>query len=98
MPTRTFRLGPVQRHRQIFGSQIDNRTTADRVLPRIGGMKSEFDTAHIEPSEPILERHKVNRATRRSAHQNATALGTSAKIITERTIDNISRRYVETSD
>ena len=61
MQTRTFRLSPSNCSRKIFDTQVDDRTTANRVPPRIRGMKPKFDVADIEPNEPIYERHVVTR-------------------------------------
>ncbi len=59
MQTRTFRLSPSNCYRMIVDSQIDDRTTANRVLPRVRGMKPKFDVTDIEPNEPVVERHTV---------------------------------------
>ena len=59
MQPRTFGLGPCNCCRMIFDSKIDDRTTADRVLLRIQGMKPKFDVADIKPNESIVDRHTV---------------------------------------
>ena len=56
MQTRTPRLSPCNCSRKIFDTQVDDGTTANRVLPSIRGMKPKFDVADIEPNEPIYER------------------------------------------
>ena len=43
----------------IVDPQIYDRTTTNRVLLRISGMKPKFDVANVEASELVFEHHTV---------------------------------------